>query len=100
MFAVVRESLALVAHDAVARQVQTACDLPSAPYPVLGDPVLLQHVIVNLVLNAFDAMADTPVEQRRVVVETAMGSASVDILVRDFGRGCPRSWRGACSSPS
>ena len=58
VFAVVRESLAIVAHDASARRVQIDCRLPSAPCLVLGDQVLLQQVMINLVLNAFDAMAD------------------------------------------
>ena len=58
VFAVVRESLAIVAHDASARQVRIDCRLPSAPCLVLGDQVLLQQVMINLVLNAFDAMAN------------------------------------------
>jgi signal transduction histidine kinase len=87
IFAVVRESAALVAHAAIARQVRTEWRLPSSPYLVFGDPVLLQQVIVNLVLNAFDAMADTPAEQRRVIVDAATSAGSVDILVRDSGPG-------------
>jgi signal transduction histidine kinase len=99
MCAVVRSSLALVAHDAVARQVHTASHLPSSPYLVLGDPVLLQQVIVNLVLNAFDAMADTPTGQRRVVVQATTSSGSVDILVRDSGPGVPAQLAGRLFEP-
>ena len=70
IFAVVRESLAIVAHDASARRVQIDCRLPSAPCLVLGDQVLLQQVMINLVLNAFDAMADADASaDRRIVIE-------------------------------
>ena len=90
VFAVVRESVAFVAHDAVARQVRIDCRLPTAPCFVLGDQVMLQQVVVNLVLNAFDAMAgaDTPAD-RRILIEAVVGPASVEISVRDSGPGVP-----------
>jgi signal transduction histidine kinase len=99
VFAVLRDSIALVAQDAIARQVHTDWRLPSSQYLVLGDPVLLQQVIVNLVLNAFDAMADTPAERRRIVVETSMSSSSVDILVRDSGPGISAQLAGRLFEP-
>ena len=37
-------------------------DLP----PVLGDRVQLQQVLLNLILNGFDAMQDVPVNERRL----------------------------------
>ena len=97
IFAVVRESLAIVAHDASARRVQIDCRLPSAPCLVLGDQVLLQQVIINLVLNAFDAMADAA--DRRIVIEATVGAAVVDIAVRDSGPGVPVQLNGRLFEP-
>ena len=57
---VIDESLALVAHDIKARQIQATVDLSSSPCVIRGDQVLLQQVIVNLVFNAMDAMASMP----------------------------------------
>ncbi|MCU0814414.1 MAG: ATP-binding protein [Burkholderiaceae bacterium] len=54
---------------------------------VLGDPVQLQQVLINLVLNAFDAMGASPPEHRRVRVGTTDAAAGVQIGVRDFGPG-------------
>ena len=100
VFAVVRESVAFVAHDAVARRVQIDCRLPSAPCFVLGDQVMLQQVVVNLVLNAFDAMAeaDTPAG-RRVLIEAVRGPAIVEISVRDSGPGVPVHLSGRLFEP-
>src|SRR6185436_16724419 len=100
VFAVVRERLAFVAHDAAARHVQIDCRLPSAPCFVLGDQVMLQQVVVNLVLNAFDAMAETgTATDRRVLIEAVCGPATVEITVRDFGPGVPVHLSGRLFEP-
>jgi signal transduction histidine kinase len=85
--AVVRESLALVAHDAEQRRVQIAAVLPSTSCIVAGDQILLQQVVVNLVLNAMDAMAETPPAQRRVTVRSVTRHGVVEIEVVDCGPG-------------
>jgi PAS domain S-box-containing protein len=59
-------------------------DLPT----VEGDPVQLQQVLLNLIINAFDAMRDTPVNNRKVVITTERnGDGTVRASVRDFGTG-------------
>ena len=100
VFAVVRESVAFLAHDAAARQVQIECRLPSPSCFVIGDQVLLQQVVVNLVLNAFDAMAeaDTPAD-RRILIEAVRGPAIVEISVRDSGPGVPVHLSGRLFEP-
>ena len=60
LHAVIDESLALVDHELAVRQIDANIDLPSSPCIISGDPVLLQQVLVNLMINAMDAMAGTP----------------------------------------
>jgi two-component system sensor kinase FixL len=47
------------------------------------------QVVVNLMMNAMDAMADTPVERRRVDGERSRRQGSVTLSVRDSGTGLP-----------
>ena len=96
---VVRESLALVARDTRANQVQVDLDLETAPCVVDGDPVLLEQVLVNLVMNAMQAMADTPRARRRVTVLSRLNKGSVEVSVRDSGTGLPSPVGGRLFEP-
>jgi two-component system, LuxR family, sensor kinase FixL len=57
---------------------------------VNADPVQLQQVLLNLIVNALDAMHETPNAERRVVIraESERGER-VRVSVRDFGIGLP-----------
>jgi PAS domain S-box-containing protein len=84
------EVLRLLSFDAAARKVavkfERTVDLPR----VWCDPVHFQQVVLNLVLNGMEAMAETPEEKRQVVVRTGPGNnGTVKIAVADSGPGIP-----------
>ena len=89
LHAVITETLALVAHDMSAREVSVTVNESSSPCVIDGDPVLLQQVLVNLVMNAMDAMADTPPARRQVTITSDVRAADVEVSVRDTGPGVP-----------
>ena len=99
LHAVIRESLALVAHDLHARQIETTVNLSSSPCVISGDRVLLQQVLVNLVMNAMDAMAETPPARRRLTISTQISGADVEVSVRDTGAGLPADVIGTLFTP-
>jgi two-component system sensor kinase FixL len=81
--------VALLVHsDAIVRGIRVTLDLdPALPF-VRGDKVQLQQVVLNLLLNAFDAMEERPAEDRVVAVSAAAdGPSSVCVSVRDRGPG-------------
>jgi len=89
LHAVIDETVALVAHDMTARQVSASVNHSSSPCVIDGDQVLLQQVLVNLVMNAIDAMADTPPGRRCVTISSHVRAADIDVSVRDTGPGVP-----------
>jgi len=97
--AVVRDSVSLVAHDMKARQIQLELDLPRHPCLIAGDSVLLQQVLVNLLVNAMDAMADTPADRRLVRVHDSIGPNGVEVSIRDAGSGLPHQLDGRIFEP-
>ena len=86
---VIDETLALVAHDISARQVSAAVNQSPSPCVIDGDEVLLQQVLVNLVVNAMDAMAETPPGRRHLTISSDVRATDVDVAVRDTGPGLP-----------
>ena len=99
LHAVIHESLALVAHDLQTRQIETTVNLSSSPCVISGDRVLLQQVLVNLVMNAMDAMAETPPARRRLTIGTQLSGVDVEVSVRDTGTGLPADVIGTLFTP-
>jgi C4-dicarboxylate-specific signal transduction histidine kinase len=69
--------------------VHLTMNLASANTEINGNPVELQQVLLNLMLNATEAMASIPVIERRLVISTAVRSDAVEITVQDSGAGTP-----------
>jgi signal transduction histidine kinase len=92
--AVIHETLRLVEHNVSMRRVEAKVDLSPSPCVIDGDPVLLQQVFVNLVVNAVDALADTPPARRRVTISSDVRATEVDVSVRDTGPGLPAHMLG------
>jgi signal transduction histidine kinase len=59
---------------------------PNLP-AIEADPVQLQQVLLNLIINAFDSMRDTPVKHRKVEIVTECNGDGIRISVRDYGTG-------------
>jgi PAS domain S-box-containing protein len=73
-----------VRRNKVALRMELAADLP----PVTGDRVQLQQVVVNLILNAIEAMSTVEDCQRDLVIRTQRGKGDeVQVAVRDSGIG-------------
>jgi len=81
--------LQFVDRDAERRQVALELELAPGLPVVYGDKVHLEQVLLNLLLNGMDAMADTPVPRRRLAVRTARSGGTVEVAVMDNGHGIP-----------
>jgi C4-dicarboxylate-specific signal transduction histidine kinase len=85
--AVVRSAAAMLAPKARASGIGLELDLTETPLPVMGVPVQIEQVLLNLVLNAIDAIRDTGEAQGRITVETKRVEDMAQVSVRDTGPG-------------
>jgi len=83
----VGETIDLVSALAHARGVSLSSMLAGAPLPVLADNIQLQQVLINLIVNAIDAMEHLDESQRRIAVRTARNGDSAEIEIADSGPG-------------
>lgn len=97
---VVTSVVKIVHSDAVLHSCEVQTSLAANLPPIDGDPVQLKQVLLNLVINGFDAMNETPVRDRKVLITTASnGNGAVKVDVRDHGTGIPESARERLFAP-
>ena len=83
-----RDVALLVHGDAVARGIHVSHVIDDGLPPVRGDKVQLQQVLLNLLLNAFDAVSECGASDRVVALFARPdGEGRVRIAVRDRGHG-------------
>ena len=75
---------------ALSRQTELTADVPSGLPRPNGDVVQIQQVLINLTLNAMDAVSEQPLHARHVTVRAASRDPStVEFAVVDSGTGIP-----------
>jgi signal transduction histidine kinase len=87
LYEVVQETVAIVRPDVRSREIQLELELADGVGPILGDRIHLQQVLLNLLMNAIEAVATMPTERRRVRVSITRSDGDVRLAVADSGMG-------------
>jgi two-component system sensor kinase FixL len=84
---IVNDSLTLMQHDTANHQVRPNVHLGAAGAYVKGDRVQLQQVIINLIINACQAMTNVHDRARTLRIHTSVQDHEVVLEVADTGTG-------------
>jgi C4-dicarboxylate-specific signal transduction histidine kinase len=96
--AVSERAITLLRNDAATRGVRLDLALAPGLPRVRGNPVELQQAILNLALNAFDAVASAG-PPRNVVIGTTAANGGVELYVHDTGPGLSAEVRARLFDP-
>ena len=84
----IQELVEFLRHEASSRGISIRTDLSSAMPEIEADRVQLQQVILNLVMNAMDALNETSTSAKEIVIRSRQqGTGEVLIVVEDCGAG-------------
>jgi len=96
---VIRDVIPLLRSELQLHHVAAQVDLAELLPPVLADRVQLQQVIINLVMNAVEAMASIDDRPRQLVIRSRGAADEVIVTVRDAGVGIEPSAVNQLFSP-
>ncbi len=87
---IIDQLLRVVHADVIEREVKVTAEVASDSSQVWGDPVQLLQVLLNLTINAFEAMTAVPSNARHLVIHTGRdGNGDIVVSIRDSGPGFP-----------
>jgi signal transduction histidine kinase len=96
----IRDVVKLLASDTIIRGVTVELALAAESAVVSADPVQIQQVVLNLLLNAMEAMAGCPREKRLLVIRTENPQPlRVQVSVDDAGPGLSAGVQGLMFDP-
>src|SRR3989454_11643914 len=84
---VIERARSLMQEQLRLREIEVTVDLGSEEPVVVGNPIQLEQVFINLLANARDAVASSP--RKAIRISGSVGSAAVEIAVADTGDGIP-----------
>jgi PAS domain S-box-containing protein len=86
------EVLRFVKEDAISRRIRITTEFSPQLPAIHGNRAQLQQVVLNFVMNAMDAIAQQPPEQRHLTVSTSLAAdEGVEVSVSDSGPGIEAS---------
>lgn len=85
--ATVGEAIRLLSAVSDGRRISLKYEPSSTVLRVKGDPIQIQQVILNLVINAIDAISQAEATDREIDVSTARSGAFAEIRIGDTGPG-------------
>jgi signal transduction histidine kinase len=88
---IIADTLRLVGSDILLRESVITTEMDHNLPQVEGSPVQIQQVLLNLIMNALDAVESLSASERRIIISTRSDRGEVaEVNVRDFGIGLPK----------
>jgi C4-dicarboxylate-specific signal transduction histidine kinase len=87
---VIREMLVLLSSETTRYSISIRTKLAGDLHQIMGDPVQLQQVLMNLMINAIDAMKDVDGTRELIITSQRAENEHLMVSVSDTGVGLPK----------
>ena len=84
---ILNDVLAVFRGEALARRLNIEKHCESALPPVMANKSQLQQVVLNLIMNAADAVSENTIENKKIFIKSSVNDGKVQVAVRDTGAG-------------
>ena len=84
---VITNSISLLEHEIQRNFISLHLELDQEPLVITGDAIQIEQVLVNLLLNAIEAMSELPAKERHLLIESEQDAENLVICVSDSGVG-------------
>jgi C4-dicarboxylate-specific signal transduction histidine kinase len=84
---VIQRAISLMQEQLRLRQIETSLHFPAGDIVVMGNPIQLEQIFINLLTNARDALISAP--RKHITITCVTKGPMVDISVGDTGPGIP-----------
>ena len=99
LLAALNDALNLLEPELQRRHISVQVEAPADFPPVRAEPVALQQIMHNLLMNAMQAMEQVDTGQRRLYLRLATQGKQALLSVRDTGPGVPEEARSRLFTP-
>jgi PAS domain S-box-containing protein len=86
---VLDDTLALLTREFENQEIKLELDCPPSDLFIQACRIEIQQVLLNLILNAVQALEDWPIEQRRISIRVSSRNQTVQVNIQDAGPGLP-----------
>ncbi len=95
----IRNTVSFASRDVEAQGARISFSHCAPDVMILGDRVLLKHLLLNLIANALQAMEIPSREEKLIEIDLSLAGNQASIIVRDTGPGLPASTREKLFEP-
>ena len=83
----IHEAIELMAAETKSQNIDLTCDIQPTHLLVLADRIQIEQTLVNLLRNAYRAMAENAIGDRRIDIRTQLAEKVLTVSVRDRCQG-------------
>jgi signal transduction histidine kinase len=95
----IEEIITIYRSESTKKGIRLEVNLPDQPVCIVADPIQIQQVIMNLIMNAMQSIEKAQTGKRLIIISEVSDDESVTVSLRDYGEGITESVKDRLFKP-